>query len=209
MPRFYLNEREIVPPPEIKSLDEILNHVDGNRLPANSAVRQVCIDGNSVIPVGFSGDLSDIIKRIDASEKVEIVTGTVEEIVGDSISEAFAYIERAEEGIRALARHFQSNPGPQALECLYQLCEGFYWLHVLLSKLSANFQIFFDDLTVQGISAGDHRCKFISVLRGLLDSLERSDMTQISNLLNNEILSLVAIWKIMFQTIANSVGIKR
>jgi len=209
MPRFYLNEREIVPPPEIKSLDGILNHVDGNRLPADSAVRQVCIDGRSVIPVGFSGDLSGIVERIDASEQVKIITGTVEEIVGDSISEAFAYIERAEEGIRTLARHFQSNPGPQAIEGLRQLCEGFYWLHVLLRKLSANFQIILDDLIVQGISAGEHRRRFISVLRRLLDSLERSDMTQIADLLNNEILSLVPVWKILFLTIADGAGIKR
>ena len=49
MTRFYVNEREIVPPPGIQSFEEILKHVDGSQLPPNSVVREVSIDGNTIM----------------------------------------------------------------------------------------------------------------------------------------------------------------
>ena len=202
MTRFYVNEREIVPPAGIKSFDEILKHVDGNQLPPNSVVRMVNIDGNPIRDDLFE-DPAGIIKRMENGEKVEIITGTVEEIVHDSLSEAFAYLERAEEGIPALAQNFQTDPGPESFRGLRQLYEGFYWLNLLLSKLSDNFEIPLDDVVVQGVPAGEHHRRFISILKQLMDSQEKGDMVLISDLLEYEIAPMVPLWKEMFQMIAD------
>jgi hypothetical protein len=202
MTRFYVNEREIVPPPGIKSFDEILKHVDGNRLPPNSVVRMVNIDGNPIRDDLF-GDPAGIIKQMESGEKVEIITGTVEEIVHDSLSEAFAYLERAEEGIPALAQNFQADPGPESFQGLRQLYEGFYWLSLLLSKLSNNFEIPLDDVIVQGVPVGEHHRRFISILKQLMDSQAKGDMVLISDLLEYEIAPMVPLWKEMFQMIAD------
>ena len=202
MTRFYVNEREIVPPPGIKSFDEILKHVDGNQLPPNSVVRMVNIDGNPIRD-DMLGDPAGIIKKMENGEKVEIITGTVEEIVHDSLSEAFAYLERAEEGIPALAQNFQADPGPESFRGLRQLYEGFYWLNLLLSKLSDNFEIPLDDVVVQGVPGGEHHRRFISILKQLMDSQEKGDMVLISDLLEYEIAPMVPIWKEMFQMIAD------
>ena len=202
MTRFYVNEREIVPPPGIKSFDDFLKQVDGKRLPPNSVVRMVNIDGNPIRDDLFE-DPAGIIKQMESGEKVEIITGTVEEIVHDSLSEAFAYLERAEKGIPALAQNFQADPGPESFRGLRQLYEGFYWLSLLLSKLSDNFKIPLDDVIVQGVPVGEHHRRFISILKQLMDSQAKGDMVLISDLLEYEIAPMVPIWKEMFQMIAD------
>ena len=209
MTRFYVNEREIVPPPGIKSFEEILRHVDGNQLPPNSVVRLVSIDGNPVIQDDLSKNPAALIKQMESGEKVEIITGTVDEIVRDSLAEAFAYLERAEEGIPALAQNFQAGPGPESYQGLRQLYEGFYWVNVLLSKLSDKYGIVLDEVIVQGVPAGEHNKKFISVLKQLMDSQEKGDMVLISDLLEYEIAPMVPLWKEMFQIIADRTAVAR
>ena len=209
MTRYYVNEREITPPPGITSFDEILKHVDGNKIPPNSVVRLVSIDGNPLLQEDFTKDSDEIIKQIENGEKVEIITGTVEEIVRDSLAEAFAYIDRAEKGIPALAKKFQTDPGPESFEGLRQLYEGFYWLSLLLKKLSANFNIPVNDISIQGETAGEHHRKFIVILKQLLDSQGKGDVVLISDLLEYEIAPLIPVWKEMFHIIAEKTGTAR
>jgi hypothetical protein len=209
MTRFYVNEREIVPPSGTTTFEDILKHVDETELPPDSVIRQVNIDGDPILQEDLSKDTSEIFSKMERGEKVEIFTGTVDEILSDSISEAFTYLERAEEGILVLARNFQSDPGPESFQGLSQLCEGFYWLNLLLSKLSDNFAIVLDDVIVQGVPAGEHHRKFLTVLKELLDSQEKRDLVLISDLLEYEIAPMVSLWKEMFQVIAEKVTAKR
>lgn len=206
MTRFYVNKIEINPPPGIKSFEDILKHVDGNQLPPNSVVRQVSIDGNPVLQDDLSGNLTEILRQMEDGKKVEILTGTVEEIVHASLSEAFAYLERAERGIPALAQSFQADPGSESFQGLRQLYEGFYWLNLLLSKLSDNFQIALDDVIVQGIPAGEHNRKFISILKQLMESREKGDMVLISDLLEYEVAPMVSLWKELFQIVVDQIA---
>jgi len=208
MTRFYINEREINPPPGIKSFDQILSHVDEENIPPNSVIRMVSIDGIPLIQDDLSKDSSDLFQQASESEKVEIVTGTVEEIVSDSISEAFEYLKRVEEGIPPLALSFQMDPGPEAFEGLRQLFEGFYWLNLLVDKLSANFKIDFDTVCIQEVPVKEHNQKYIAILKQLQDSQEKGDVVLISDLLEYEIAPIVEVWKEMFQIIATKAGIK-
>ncbi|MBN2244045.1 MAG: hypothetical protein JW793_15275 [Acidobacteria bacterium] len=203
MARFYVNEREIVPPPGATSFEEILRHVDKAQLPPNSVVRNVNVDGNPILEDNMDKDPAATIRQMEKGDKVEIVTGTVEEIVSDSLREAFAYLERAGEGIPALARRFQADPGPESFRALVQLYEGFYWLNLLLSRLAENYEIVLDDLPVQGAPAAEHNRRFLSVLKQLLDSQEKGDWVLISDLLEYEIAPMVPVWKEMFQMIAD------
>lgn len=209
MTRFYVNEREITPPPGITSFEEILKHVDGGQLPPNSVVRHISVDGNPIMQEDFDPDSTALFKQLENGEKVEIITGTMEEIVRDSLAEAFAYLDRAEEGIPALAQNFQTNPGPESFQGLRQLYEGFYWINLLLCKLSDNFNIGLNAMTVQGETAGEHHRKFIEILKQLLDSQEKGDMVLISDLLEYEIAPMVPIWRELFQIIAERTGITR
>jgi hypothetical protein len=204
MTRYFVNEREIAPPMEISSLDQMLKHVEGCHLPPNSVIRQIHIDGQPLLSDAFP-DAGEILRQIEHRETVEIFTGTVLEIARDSIAQAVAYLDRIEAVTPSLVTSFQTFPGPEAFENLRQLLEGFYWINLLLEKLSANFQISMEELEVQGICVKEHLEKFISILKQLIDAQERGDFVLISDLLEYEVIAVLPAWKDIFGRILQKV----
>jgi hypothetical protein len=198
MTRYFLNEREIAPPLDISTLDQILKHVEDYHMPPNSVIRQINIDGNPLISDSFP-DSGEILKQVENRNKVEIFTGTASEIAHESIVEALAYLDRIEALIPSLASSFQIYPGPESFENLRQLLDGFYWINILLDKLTVKFHLVLENCLVQGISIRDHIEKFIAILKQLIDSQQRGDFILTSDLLEYEVVPIVPIWKDMFR----------
>jgi hypothetical protein len=205
MARFYINQREFAPPLEASSLDQILKYAEQSHIPPNSVIRQIHIDGIPMMPDSSPGDQSGVLSQLQSRDKVEIFTGTLEEIARDSITEAIDYLARIEAETPSLAMGFQVSPGSESFESLRQLYEGLYWLNVLLGKLEACFREPLKDVLIQGVPAQEHHQKFISILKQLIESHEKGDLVLISDTLEFEILPLVPVWKEMFSIILNKV----
>jgi hypothetical protein len=198
MTRLYINDKEIAPPLDVSSLNQILRYIESTHLPANSVVRKIQIDGLPLMPENLSNGQSKLLDQIDTRDKIEIFTGTVAEIAQDSVAEALAYLDRIETATPSLIISFQTTPGHEAYESLRQLYEGFYWLNLLLDKLKANFLIKLDDILIQEIPAHEHHRKFVSILKQLIDSQQKGDFVMIADLLEYEILPLMPVWREMF-----------
>jgi hypothetical protein len=207
MTRVFINEREIAPPLDISSLDQIVKHVEDVHLAPDSVIRRICVDGLSLFPDVLHEGAREILRQIENRDKVEIFTGTLQEIARDSIMEAMAYLDRIEAVTPSLATSFQVRPGPESFEKLRQLDEGFYWLNLLLDRLKTNFQIPLEDLLVKGKPVLEHLQKFIEALKQLVDSQEKGDFIMISDLLEYEILPLVPVWKEIFSLILQRVNV--
>ncbi len=198
MTRLFVNDREIVPPLNVSSLDQILKFVENSHLPPNSVVRKIQIDGTSLSPEYLASGQAGVLNHVEQQNKIEIFTGTVTEIANDSIGEALAYLDRVESATPSLITSFQTFPGQETFENLKQLYEGFYWINLLLDKLNASFQVNLDDVLIQEIPVREHHRKFASILKQLIESQEKGDFVLISDLLEYEILPLVPVWKEMF-----------
>jgi hypothetical protein len=199
MTRLFVNDREIAPPLEISSLDQILKFVEGSHLPPNSVVKKVQIDGTPVTPDSLSSNAwSEAMGPNDLEGRIEIFTGTVAEIAHESLDEARDYLNRVEAAIPSLITSFQTSPDQDAYGSLKQLYEGFYWLNLLLDKLNANFQVNLENALIQEISVAEYHHKFASILKQLIEAQEKRDFVLISDLLEYEILPLVPVWKEMF-----------
>ena len=207
MTRFFVNDREITPPTDVSTLNQVLRYIEDAHLPPNTVVRKIQIDGLPLVIESFSESQSKILDQIDKQDKVEIFTGTVVEIAKDSIAEAIAYLDRIETATPSLITSFQTSPGQESYNNLKHLYEGFYWLNLLLDKLRANFQVSLEDVLIQGISAIEHHQKFLSVLKQLIESQNKGDFVMISDLLEYEILPLVPIWREMFGFIEKKMNV--
>jgi hypothetical protein len=205
MTRFFINEQEIEIPLDISSLDQILKHAEDFHLPPNSVIRQISVDGLPLM-LNMPQGSGEVFKQTENRDKVEILTGTLLEIANDSISEAIAYLDRINELTPSLATGFQISPGPESFENLRQLYEGFYWMSLLLDKLSSNFHISLESSLIQEISIQEHLKKFITILKQLIDSQEKGDYFLISDLLEYEILPMVPLWKDIFSFISQKVN---
>jgi hypothetical protein len=198
MTRYFINAREIAPPVDLSTLDQILKHAEDYHLPPNSIIRQINIDGRPLISDSYPNP-GEILKQVENRDKVEIFTGTVSEIAHESIVEALAYFDRIETVIPSLSSSFQIDPGPESFENLRQLLDGFYWINILLDNLAVNFQLDLKNCLIQGISVQAHMEKFIAILKQLIDSQQKGDFVLIADLLEYEVIPIIPIWKDIFR----------
>lgn len=204
MTRYFINDREIEAPLDVSSLGRILKQVESSHLPPNMVVRTVQIDGSPVMPHGDTGNPFLAPEELEKSERIEIYTGTLDEIASDSIAEAIAYLDRIQDATPSLAESFRFSPNSEAFEGLRQLCEGFYWLNILMQKLGAGFHVNLEALTVRGVSVPEHHQKFIAILKQLIESQKSGDFVLIADMLEYEILPLVPVWREMLESISQS-----
>ncbi len=205
MTRFFVNDREIQPPLNALSLEQVLKHVEDVHLPPDSLIRHIQIDGLPFVPNGSSEDQSELLDQIDTRDKVEIFTGTLAEIVRYSITEALDYLDRIEDATPSLAESFRISPGVESFRDLRQLNEGFYWLNLLLDKLKTNYRVDLNEILIQEVPAQEYCHKFVSILKELVEAQEKRDFVLISDLLDYEILPLVPVWKELFGVISEKV----
>jgi hypothetical protein len=209
MTKFFIDDKEISPPLDVSSLDQILKQVEAVHLPPNTVVKRIQIDGLPVMPSGISNNPPEMLEQIDGREKVEIFTGTLLEIARDSIAEALLYLNRIEDATPSLAESFRFSPNPETFKNLQQICEGFCWLNLLMDKLETNFRVNFEKLTVRGVPAAEHHQKFISILKQLVESQEAGDFVLIADLLEYEILPLITVWKEMLGAISTGIRVTK
>ena len=200
MTRFYVDNREIQPPIDVSSLNQLLRHIEDVHLPPETVVRQIRIDGLPLNAV--PAEQSDFSCRIDQRERIEIFTGSFAEIARESIKDALQYLGRIEAAIPSLIKSFQDSPGPESFENLKQLYEGLYWLNLLLDKLKTKFQMDLNHHLIQGSPVSVHHQTFISVLKELIESQKKGDFSLVSDLLEYEILSLIPVWRELFGVVA-------
>ncbi|HYK89525.1 MAG TPA: hypothetical protein VE398_12190 [Acidobacteriota bacterium] len=207
MTRFFVNEREIPSPPlGFSSLDGVLKHVEDNYLPPDSVVRQIHIDGLSVLP-GESHEIPrDLLEGIERRERVDISTGSLRDVASDSLAEAASYLERIELIIPSLSSSFQAFPGPEAFANLKELYSGLYWLTLLLDRLEKTFKMSFCEIAIQGIPFRAHQQSFISALHQLVGSQEKGDFSLVADILEYEILPFLPIWRELFSGIGQRVA---
>jgi hypothetical protein len=205
MPRFYINEVEIPPPPpDICSFDQFLKHVEDKHLDSKSIIQEINVDGIAVESDEMAEDSCRFSREFGQGQKIAITTTTIGAIAQSSIAEAISYLDRIEAITPSLSISMQSSPGPEDFENLKELYNGFYWLNLLLDRLRVNFSVSLEDIKVQELSANEHQLRFLSVLRQLVDSQERADFILISDLLEYELLPLIPIWKEIFAKMGQS-----
>jgi len=205
MTRLFVDNCEVSAPFDMASLHELLKHVEAVHLSPESVVRQIRINGLP-LTVPNAEEKSELLFQLENHDTIEIFTGTINQIAQDSVADALQYLDRVEAATPSLITSFQMNSGPESFEGLKQLYQGLYWLTVLLAKLKTKFQMNLDEVYIQGAQVSEHQQKFISVLKTLIEAHEKKDFVLISDLLEYEILPMVAVWREMFGIVSEKVN---
>jgi hypothetical protein len=196
MTRLYIDKQEVAPiPPDLTCMDQVLKLVEESHLSPQTVIRQVQVDGQPFMAEDRQACPQE---RIDDREKIEIFTGKLSEVAGDSIREALTYLDRVEGATPLLAASFRAGPGPEAFDNLKQFYEGFYWLNLLLDRLSQSFAIALESVPVGSANAADQYKSLISALKGLIEAHEKRDFELVADLLEFEVLPLMPGCKSLF-----------
>ena len=200
MTRYYVNGGEVEIDSGFSSLDQILKYVEDRHLEPAAIIREVHVDGRPLAPETFHGDESfDVSGEL---EKIEIFTGTLAEIAVESIAGAQDYLIKIESAAPALAVKFQDFPESEDFGNLGSLCEGFYFLSILLDKLAIGYQLKLSEITVRGISVSEHLQKFAEVVKQLNEAQEKQEYLLIADTIEYEILPVVPVWKEIFEAVS-------
>jgi hypothetical protein len=204
MTKYYVNGREVEIPANFSSFDQMLKHVEDKYLESTDIIRVIHVDGRPFSPELLrSGEVGP--DSIGDWEKVEILTGTLAEIAVESIAGAQDYLLQIENAAPALAVKFQDFPEPEDFNNLGSLCEGFYFLSMLLDKLSIGYQLKLEEITVRGISVQEQLVKFAEIVKQLNEAQEKQEYLLIADTIEYEILPVVPVWKNIFEAILQKI----
>ena len=205
MTRYYVNGREVEVASEFASFDQMLKQIEDRFLEPTAIIREVHVNGSPVAPELLHNDNRNS-GQTSEWEKIEIFTGTLAEIAAESIAGARDYLIKVENAAPALAVKFQDFPEPEDFGSLGSLCEGFYFLSMLLEKLANGYQLKFNEIIVRGTSVADHLQKFAGIVKQLNEAQEKQEYLLIADTIEYEILPIVPVWNDIFEAVSQKVG---
>jgi len=205
MTRYYVNNREVGIMPVFSSFDQMLKYVENQYLEPTAVIREIHVDGRPLAPESFyDDDWSFGLTR--ELEKIEIYTGTLTDIAVESIEGALDYLIKIEQAAPALAVKFQDFPDFEDFTNLGSLCEGFFFLSVLLDKLATGYQLKLDEITVRGASVREHLQKFVGIVKQLNEAQEKQEYLLIADIIEYEILPVVPVWNEILKTVSRKIS---
>jgi len=204
MTRYYVNDREVKITSDFSSFDQMLKYVEDRILDPTAIIREVHVDGRPLAPESIHEDDGSF-NRTGGWEKIEIFTGTLAEIAVESITGALDYLVKIENAAPALAVKFQDFPETEDFGNFRSLCEGFYFLCILLDKLASGYQLNLAEVIVRGVTVSEHLKKFSVIVHQLNDAQEKREYLLIADTIEYEILPIVPVWKEIFETISQKI----
>jgi len=205
MTRYYVNSREVEVPSDFSSVDQMLKYVESRYLEPADIIREILIDGRPFMMDSLAGGDGNSGWTSDW-EKIEIFTGTLADIADESIAGAQDYLVKIETAAPALAVKFQDFPESEDFGNLGSLCEGFYFLSILLDKLASGYQLKLGEIIVRGVSIQEHLQKFVDIVKQMNDAQEKQEYLLIADTIEYEILPVVPVWKEMFEAISQKIN---
>lgn len=206
MTRYYVNGGEIEIDSDFSSFDQILKYIEDRHLEPASIIREVHVDGRPLAPEAIRDDDGSFDRAGGGWEKIEIFTGTLADIAAESITGAQDYLLQIETGAPELAAKFQDFPESADFSNLGSLCEGFYFLCILLDKLATGYQLKLSEIIVRGIPIQEHLQKFVEVVKQLNEAQEKQEYLLIADTIEYEILPIVPVWKEIFEAVSQKIN---
>jgi flagellin-specific chaperone FliS len=185
MARFFSGGGENPFPFGASSICQILKQAEESGFAGGAVVPQALMGGSPRIPPEFPVALR--------------------EVVYDTAAGALEYLDQVESIIPSLAMDFLDTPGLEAFQNLVQLYQGLHCVTVLMDMLTGSIRVNLEGVLLEGISVSEHRRRFISILKRLIDCQVKRDFSQIPELLQMEIAALLPVWKEMFGVVLKKI----
>jgi hypothetical protein len=199
MTRLYIDQREVTPlPANLDSLDDLIQLVENQYLPANMLIQQIQVDG---VPLEPDRPASVPPGSLNGQGTIQVFTASLREVALESIEEATAYLCRMEAATPSLTSSLRINSGHEAYESLKQFYEGLYWINLLLNRLELSFQIPMADLEISTGTAQSYCMMLATLLKEVIEAHEKKDFGLLADLLEYEIAPLIPVCKEIFATV--------
>lgn len=203
MIRVSFNSQELVDN-SIRSLDDLpalLATVEDHHLSKDSFIRDVILDGESLVSKGVL-DLHRIpAERRERASQINVISSTLYQITHEAVLDAQAYLSELEQPLATVASQFNSGQFRKANHNLAVLLEGLTSLLSLIGNLESNFALELGSVTCEGASVTVHLKDLRSQLELFVRAQEQQDTVTLADLLEYELRPRLRLWKAILTTL--------
>ena len=187
----------------LEELPQLLAALEERHLPEGSFIRDVLLDGESLVRDG-SLDLKNISpERFGQAQHINVISRTLKEVTVEAIDGARIYLVGLDKPISLVALQFNSGQFDKAHGNLGVLLDGISNLISLVGSLEANLGIACSQVIVHRASLTTHLRDLQLQLQYLVQARVQRDTVAIADLLDYELRPRMEIWQAVFAEILN------
>jgi hypothetical protein len=185
----------------LEELPQLLAVLEESHLPEGSFIRDVLLDGESLVCNG-SLDLKGIpAERIGTASSINVISRTLKEVTAEAVEGARHYLSGLAKPISLVALQFNSGQFDKAHGNLAILLSGISNLVNLVGSLESNFGLDCSSVVVHRASLTTHLKDLQMQLQFLVQAQARQDTVAIADLLDYELRPRMEVWMAIFAAI--------
>jgi hypothetical protein len=185
----------------LEELPQLLAVLEESHLPEGSFIRDVLLDGESLVCDG-SLDLKGIpAERIERASNVNVISRTLKEVTAEAVEGARQYLSGLAKPISLVALQFNSGQFDKAHGNLAVLLNGISSMVNLVGSLEVNFGMDCGSVIVHRASLTTHLKDLQTQLQLLVQAQARQDTVTIADLLDYELRPRMEVWMAIFTAI--------
>jgi hypothetical protein len=192
----------------LDELPRLLAELEDRYLPEGSFIRDVLLDGESLVANG-SLDFKNIpAERVDRAQCINVISRTLQEVTAEAVDGARTYLAGLEQPISIVASQFNSGQFDKAYSNLGVLLDGVSNIINLVGSLESSFGIDCGSVVFQRASVTTHLKDLRFQLQELVQAQARQDTVAIADLLEYELRPRMSVWLGIFSTFLEQVGLQ-
>jgi hypothetical protein len=190
----------------LDELPKLLAVLEDRYLPEGSFIRDVLLDGESLVSNG-SLDLENIpVERVERAQCINVISRTLQEVTAEAVDGARTYLAGLEKPISIVASQFNSGQFDKAYANLGVLLDGVSNIINLVGSLESGYGLDCGSVIFQRASVTTHLKDLRLQLRELVQAQAQQDTVAIADLLEYELRPRMRVWSGIFSAFLEQVG---
>ena len=193
---------------DILDLPSSLKRIEQDYLPEGNFIRDVLLDGKSVVVDGDLNLESIPVEQKEQARSINVISCTIVQLAQEAVVGAQSYLAQLVIPVSQVAKQFSTGQFEKAQKNLSILMDGLSTLISLLASLETNFQLQYSRIRINGLSIREHLQNFRSLVQDLVRAQEQTDNITMADLLEYELSPQLHIWSDVLSVLGRTVGEK-
>lgn len=180
------------------TVEEMLREVQQHHCPPGRIVVGIRCDGREVAPGAMASTLR---QNAGEMQRIDVVTGTAEELVIDALQQATRSLDDSEDASRRAADLLVEGQTREGIQLLGECSQVWKQVHDALSRSIEMLNVDVASLEVRDLSFQQAIERPRDVLQQIKQALQAQDYVTLADVLQYEFIEAAELWRVLIATI--------